>query len=283
MQIVTSVVELREIVNRWRKDGERIAFVPTMGNLHAGHIKLVQSAKSSSDRSVVSIFVNPTQFGQGEDYATYPRTEQEDFLKLEATGSDLVFLPSVAEMYPDDALTVISVKGLSDLHCGEFRPGHFNGVATVVCKLLNLVQPDTAFFGQKDFQQLAIIRKMVQDLNIPVAIESVETMRESNGLAMSSRNGYLSSEELNIAPKLYRTLCDARHKILAKEKPYTAIENESVEILHTSGFQVDYFRICRSNDLLAANPSDNHLVVLAAAKLGRTRLIDNITVNLTTV
>ena len=154
MQIVTSVAELREIVKRWRKDGEHIAFVPTMGNLHAGHIKLVQSAKSSSDRSIVSIFVNPTQFGQGEDYSSYPRTEQEDFQKLETTGNDLVFLPSVAEMYRDDALTVVTVKGLSDLHCGQFRPGHFNGVATVVCKLLNLVQPDTAFFWAKGFSAI---------------------------------------------------------------------------------------------------------------------------------
>jgi pantoate--beta-alanine ligase len=280
MKIIKTVAELREVIKSYRLAGERIAFVPTMGNLHAGHLKLVEAAKSASERTVISIFVNPTQFGQGEDFETYPRTEQEDSLKLNAAGADLLFLPSVAEIYSHDALTVVTVKGISDLHCGRSRPGHFNGVATVVCKLFNIVQPDMAFFGQKDFQQLAVIRMMVRDLNIPVTIESVETVRENDGLAMSSRNGYLSPEELQIAPDLYQTLCKAKREIQAAHKPYRIIEQESAGFLQKTGFQIDYFMICRSSDLLAANPADKDLVVLAAAKLGKTRLIDNITVTL---
>lgn len=280
MKIIKTVAELREVIKSYRLAGERIAFVPTMGNLHAGHLKLVEAAKSASERTVISIFVNPTQFGHGEDFETYPRTEQEDSLKLNAAGADLLFLPSVAEIYSDDALTVVTVKGISDLHCGMSRPGHFNGVATVVCKLFNIVQPDMAFFGQKDFQQLAVIRMMVRDLNIPVTIGSVETARENYGLAMSSRNGYLSPEELQIAPALYQTLCKAKHEIQAADKPYRIIEQESAGFLQKTGFQVDYFTICRSSDLLAATPADKDLVVLAAAKLGKTRLIDNIIVTL---
>ncbi len=280
MKIIKTVAELREVIKSYRLAGERIAFVPTMGNLHAGHLKLVEVAKSAADRTVVSIFVNPTQFGQGEDFETYPRTEQEDSLKLNAAGTDLLFLPSVAEIYSENALTVVSVKGISDLHCGKSRPGHFNGVATVVCKLFNIVQPDTVFFGQKDFQQLAIIRTMVRDLNIPVTIKSVETVRENSGLAMSSRNGYLSPDELQIAPALYQTLCNARREILAAHKRHRIIEQESTEFLQKTGFQVDYFRICRSSDLLAADPGSNDLVILAAAKLGKTRLIDNISITL---
>ncbi|NOU23124.1 MAG: pantoate--beta-alanine ligase, partial [Methyloglobulus sp.] len=186
MQVITTAFDLRKAANSWRKAGERIAFVPTMGNLHAGHLRLVEEAKLFADRVVVSIFVNPIQFGVGEDFETYPRTEAEDKQKLATAGIDLLYLPSVSEMYGDGTKTIVSVKSLSNLYCGASRPGHFDGVATVVCKLFNVVQPDVAFFGQKDFQQLAIIRTMVNDLNIPVEIRPVGTVRESSGLAMSS-------------------------------------------------------------------------------------------------
>lgn len=276
MQVINTIVDLRKAVNSWRMAGERIAFVPTMGNLHTGHLKLVDAAKLSADRVVVSIFVNPTQFGVDEDFEAYPRTEDEDKQKLDAAGVDLLFLPSVFEMYRDGIKTVVSVKNLSKLHCGVSRPGHFDGVATVVCKLLNIVQPDVAFFGQKDYQQLAIIRIMVSDLNIPVEIRSMDTVRESNGLAMSSRNNYLNAEQFQIAAKLYHALCAARDEILSGKKPYEAIEKEAMAFLQTVGFQPDYFSICRADDLLKADQQDTDLVVLAAAKLGRTRLIDNI-------
>jgi pantoate--beta-alanine ligase len=276
MQEVTSVSELRNAMAGWHLAGERIAFVPTMGNLHAGHLRLVSEARKKADRVVVSIFVNPTQFGAGEDFETYPRTEREDREKLEAAGVDLLFLPSVSEMYAPDAKTVVSVTGLSELYCGTSRPGHFNGVATVVCKLFNIVQPDIALFGLKDFQQLAVIRTMVRDLNFPVEIIAVDTVREPSGLAMSSRNGYLSPEEMTVAPKLYETLCAARDAVLAGGQSYADIEIRSMLFLREAGFQPDYFAICRSSDLKKAETEDKDLVILVAAKLGRTRLIDNV-------
>lgn len=276
MQKVTLASELRKAIADWRLAGKRIAFVPTMGNLHAGHLKLVSEARQKADRVVVSIFVNPTQFGAGEDFETYPRTEREDQEKLETVGADLLFLPPVPEMYAPDAKTVVSVAGLSELHCGASRPGHFNGVATVVCKLFNLVQPDIALFGLKDFQQLAVIRTMVRDLNFPVQIVGVDTVREPSGLAMSSRNGYLSTEEIKVAPKLYESLCAARDAVLSGKQAYTDIEIQAMLALREAGFQPDYFSICRSNDLKKAEIEDKDLVILAAAKLGRTRLIDNI-------
>ncbi len=276
MQLINTIVGLRNAVKKWRMDGKRIAFVPTMGNLHAGHMRLVEEAKLSADRVVVSIFVNPTQFGVGEDFEAYPRTEVEDKQKLYAAGVDLLFLPSVSEMYDGGATTVVSVKNLSTLHCGASRPGHFDGVATVVCKLFNVVQPSVAFFGQKDFQQLVIIRTMVKDLNIPVEIRSTATVRESSGLAMSSRNNYLNPEQFQVAAKLYQALCAARDEILWGEKGYPIIENEAVACLQDVGFEPEYFNVCRASDLQEADREDVDLVVLAAAKLGRTRLIDNI-------
>ncbi len=276
MQKVTLASELRKAIADWRLAGKRIAFVPTMGNLHAGHLKLVSEARQKADRVVVSIFVNPTQFGAGEDFETYPRTEREDQEKLETAGADLLFLPSVSEMYAPDVKTVVSVAGLSELHCGVSRPGHFNGVATVVCKLFNLVQPDIALFGLKDFQQLAMIRTMVRDLDFPVEIVGVDTVREPNGLAMSSRNGYLSTEEIKVAPKLYESLCSARDAVLSGKQAYADIEIQAMLALREAGFQPDYFSICRNNDLKKAGSEDKDLVILAAAKLGRTRLIDNI-------
>lgn len=276
MRTLKLVSELRSVVGAWRRAGESIAFVPTMGNLHAGHLKLVNEARKKADRVVVSIFVNPTQFGPGEDYETYPRTEREDQEKLAAADTDVLFLPDVSEMYAPEARTVVQVTGVSDDYCGASRPGHFNGVATVVCKLFNMVQPDIAFFGQKDFQQLTVIRAMVRDLNVPVEIIGVDTVREASGLAMSSRNGYLSGQERLLAPKLYQILCHARDAVLSRNQAYPEIEEQALKLLREAGFQPDYFAICRSSDLAKARPEDSELVLLAAAKLGKTRLIDNI-------
>jgi pantoate--beta-alanine ligase len=276
MRIVNTVSELREAIKTWRSAGESVAFVPTMGNLHAGHLQLVSMAKKNADRVVVSIFVNPTQFGVGEDFETYPRTEREDQEKLEAEGADLLFQPAVADIYTPDAKTTVTVSGLSDLYCGASRPGHFSGVATVICKLFNMVQPNIALFGLKDFQQFTVIKTMVRDLNIPVEIMGVDTVREPGGLAMSSRNGYLTDAEKRLAPKLYHSLCVARDAVLAGNRAYADIEQQALQFLQQAGFQTDYFSVCRSSDLKKAAAEDVDLVLLAAAKLGKTRLIDNI-------
>ena len=276
MRVVNTVFELREAIKAWRLEGESVAFVPTMGNLHAGHLQLVSMAKKNADRVVVSIFVNPTQFGVGEDFETYPRTECEDQEKLEAGNVDLLFQPSVADIYRPDAKTTVTVTGLSDLYCGASRPGHFSGVATIVCKLFNIVQPNIAFFGLKDYQQLTVIKTMVMDLNIPVEIAGVDTVREPSGLAMSSRNGYLTGDEKRVAPKLYHSLCVARDTILAGNQDYAVIEQQALRFLQQSGFQPDYFSVCRSSDLKKAAAEDADLILLAAVKLGKTRLIDNI-------
>ena len=276
MRTVNTLLDLRAVINAWRLDGASIAFVPTMGNLHAGHLQLVRMAKNKADHVVTSIFVNPTQFGVGEDYESYPRTEREDQEKLAAEGVDLLFLPSVAEIYMPDAKTTITVSGLSDIYCGASRPGHFNGVATIVCKLFNSVQPDIAVFGLKDYQQLTVIKTMVRDLNMAVEIIGVDTVRESSGLAMSSRNNYLSDSEKCVAPKLYRSLCAARDVILAGNQAYADIEQQALQFLQQAGLQPDYFSVCRSSDLKKATVDDVDLVLLAAAKLGKTRLIDNI-------
>ena len=275
MQIVNTIQALRALIHTWKAAGERVAFVPTMGNLHAGHCQLVTAAQQHADKVVVSIFVNPTQFGAGEDFDSYPRTEAQDQEKLQAIDTDVLFLPSVAEMYAPNAKTVISVAGLSELYCGVSRVGHFDGVATVVCKLFNMVQPDVALFGLKDFQQLAVIRTMVNDLNMPVDIIGIDTVREASGLAMSSRNGYLTPAEHQLAPMLYQSLCAAREAIVAG-LDYPSVEKNALSTLQNAGFQPDYFRICRSLDLAPAQQGDTELVLLVAAKLGKTRLIDNI-------
>lgn len=252
MKTVTTIGDLRNIVNQWRRQGDSIAFVPTMGHLHAGHIKLVTTARQQADKVVVSIFVNPTQFGQGEDYSTYPRTEQRDAEKLQAVNADLLFLPSVEEMYPQTPLVNVTVTGISDLYCGQSRPGHFNGVANVVCKLFNIVQPDMAFFGEKDFQQLAVIRQMAADLNFSIQIHGVPIVREPDGLAMSSRNSYLTPQQRSIAPKLYQSICQVRDAVLAAQSDYPLIIEQQLESLQRVGFQPDYLVICRPGDLLEA-------------------------------
>lgn len=251
-----------------------------MGNLHAGHIRIVEEAKKQGDRVVVSSFVNPAQFGPAEDFAAYPRTPDSDAEKLRAAEADLLFLPDTDELYPRDpaAMTFVEVPILSEDLCGEFRPGHFRGVATVVCKLFNQVQPDVALFGEKDYQQLTIIRRLVADLDIPVRIQAVPTVREPNGLAMSSRNAYLTEEERAHAGLLYGSLSVAAEALNQGERDFARIERERAVSLAGFGFRVDYFAIRRQGDLGIPGPLDRQLVVLVAARLGKTRLIDNIPV-----
>ncbi len=282
MQTVHSIAELRAQIKAWRRASERVALVPTMGNLHRGHIHLVERARASASRTVASIFVNPTQFGPNEDYAGYPRTLDEDRRRLEAAGLDLLFAPGVADIYPRPLaeMTQVRVPALSDILCGASRPVHFGGVATVVTKLFNLVQPDVALFGEKDWQQLVIIRRMTVDLDIPVEIVGVPTVREADGLAMSSRNGYLSPEERAIAPTLYAVLTACAERLHAGERAYAALEDEAEARLAAAGFQPDYCAIRRAHDLQTPSAGEGELRILAAAKLGRARLIDNLAVTL---
>jgi pantoate--beta-alanine ligase len=277
MQTIRTLPELRKQIAAWRQAGERIAFVPTMGNLHAGHLALIDAARARADRVVVSIFVNPTQFGPGEDFSRYPRTEAEDAAHLETRNTDLVFMPDVDTLYPGGTTgtTFVEVPGISDELCGEFRPGHFRGVATVVARLLNMVQPDVAVFGEKDFQQLVVIRRMVRDLAMPVEIAGVATMREADGLAMSSRNQYLSPEERQLAPLLYRTLRELADALQTGESPQLASER-GMQALAAAGFRPDYVTVRSAGDLQAPRQDDDEWVILAAATLGRARLIDNL-------
>jgi pantoate--beta-alanine ligase len=278
---VERVSELRERVAAWRVAGERVAFVPTMGNLHAGHLCLVREARARADRVVASIFVNPLQFGPSEDLDAYPRTLDEDRRLLVETGCDLLFAPRVGEVYPrgQETQTRVEVPGLSDILCGASRPGHFVGVATVVCKLLNMAQPDVALFGEKDFQQLMVIRRMVEDLVMPVEIVGVPTVREPDGLAMSSRNGYLTAEERRLAPALRRVLIAAAESLRAGES-VARVEQAALESLAAAGLRPDYLSVRRAGDLASADPDDRDLIILAAAYLGRARLIDNLRVDL---
>jgi pantoate--beta-alanine ligase len=279
MNIVEQLNDLRTQVRAWRAAGERVGFVPTMGNLHDGHITLVREALQRVTRVVVSIFVNPLQFGPNEDLAAYPRTPEQDQARLAEAGCHLLFAPSVATMYPNGQAvqTRVEVPGLSDILCGASRPGHFIGVATVVCKLFNMVQPDLALFGEKDFQQLLVIRRMVTDLAMPVEVSGVPIVREPDGLAMSSRNGYLSVGERAQAPSLYRALTAAAQQLVAG-RPLTEVEAQTAEAITAAGLKPDYVRICRTTDLGEPTANDRELVILAAAYLGRTRLIDNLRV-----
>jgi pantoate--beta-alanine ligase len=248
-----------------------------MGNLHAGHLSLVELARRHADRVVVSIFVNPLQFSAGEDFERYPRTIAEDSAQLQAAGVDLLFVPELVEVYPADPATLsfVEVPGLSDDLCGRFRPGHFRGVTTVVCKLLNLVQPDCAAFGEKDYQQLTIIRRMVNDLNMPVTIVAGATRRDRSGLALSSRNSYLTVAERQRAALLYRSLAAAAGAIDGGERAFSQVEQDVTEKLTQAGFRVDYISIRCSSDLATPKSGDRRLIILGAVRLGHTRLIDN--------
>ena len=280
MRAVTTVAEVRAQVRRWRLAGQRVVFVPTMGNLHAGHLSLIEAARSHGDHFVASIFVNPMQFGPNEDFAHYPRTPQRDEQMLRAAGCDLMFMPDVAEIYPHGAqrATQVVVPGLSAILCGEFRPGHFEGVTTVVAKLFHIVQPDAAVFGEKDFQQLTIIRRMVTELCMPIEVIAAPSVRDADGLAMSSRNQYLSAEERARAPVIFRTLQAAAQRLSAGDSDHAGIERAGVGALERAGLRPDYFSVRQADDLAPAGPASGHLVVLTAARLGRARLIDNIQV-----
>ena len=282
MDTIFNTVQLRKIVAQWRRDGEQIAFVPTMGNLHEGHISLLKHARGMADRTIVSIFVNPIQFGKGEDYATYPSTLEADQDKLMRVGLDVLFAPNLNELYPGgmEEDTRVTVPSLSNILCGEYRPGHFTGVATVVTKLFFSVQPDYALFGEKDLQQLMVIRRMVDDLCIPIEIVGKPIIREADGLAMSSRNSYLSDDERAVAPIIYQTLKEAGVAASVPSADFRKIEASSFTHLKQSGFKPEYFSIRRSSDLMEATTGDRELSILTAAWLGNARLIDNIQLSL---
>ncbi len=277
IETIEHLDQLRRRVAQWKRDGLRVGLVPTMGNLHAGHYSLVELARQHADRVVASVFVNPTQFGPGEDFDRYPRTPGEDAAGLEAAGCDLLWLPTVEAMYPfgPDSAVQVRVPGVTGVLEGARRPGHFDGVATVVSRLFNQVQPDVAAFGRKDYQQLAVVRYMVRDLAFPIELLAGDTVRESDGLAMSSRNRYLTAAERGIAPEIHRAL-QAMRDAMAAGQAREAVEAAARDRLASAGFDVDY-AVIRTPEL--AEPAPGHrgaLVALAAARLGSTRLIDNL-------
>ncbi|MDP2128121.1 MAG: pantoate--beta-alanine ligase [Pseudohongiella sp.] len=282
MKICHQVSELRKLLGCYRRDGKSIALVPTMGNLHSGHVRLVEKAVGLADIVVSSIFVNPMQFGRNEDLDKYPRTPDADIEKLTAAGCGVLFAPPASEMYPLglDEHTVVSVPAISDRHCGASRPGHFDGVATVVSKLFNIVQPDHAVFGLKDYQQFKVISKMNADLCFGIELTGVATERDANGLALSSRNGYLSAEEKQTALTIIQTLRQTAESIRNGERNYTALEQQAKTLFESRQMRPDYFTVCRADTLAPAVADDKNLVVLTAAYVGTTRLIDNIEVNL---
>ena len=278
ISVVRTVAALREAVAGWRRQQERIALVPTMGALHRGHLALVDAARRHCERVVASLFVNPKQFGPREDFTAYPRDEAADLAKFSEAGVDLVFAPSVEEMYPAGFVTTVRVAGIGDELEGAHRPGHFDGVATVVSKLLLQCLPDIACFGEKDYQQLLVVRRMARDLDIPVRIEGVATVREPDGLALSSRNVYLSPEERRVAPLLYRVLNDTAAALAAAPDNVAASLQNGLAALRPAGFAPDYLELRDAADLSPVSRLDRPARLLAAAHLGRTRLIDNIPV-----
>lgn len=284
MICATSIEQLRQQQAAWRKAGQSLALVPTMGNLHQGHLSLVQAARAVADRLVVSIFVNPLQFSAGEDFDRYPRTLETDCALLAEAGVDMVFAPSEAELYPRGraGLIQVQVPGLGDDLCGRTRPGHFNGVATVVTKLFNLVQPDLALFGRKDYQQLLVIQRLVADLNLSVRIVGLDTVREADGLALSSRNQYLSQAERQRAPLLYKTLQALAQRLQSARAPggqLDALLDEARRQLEAQGFGLEYLELRRAADLSVAVDVHSECLLLVAAWLGKTRLLDNLSVH----
>lgn len=277
MLIIETLPLLRQHIRRLRQEGKRIALVPTMGNLHDGHMQLVDTAKASADVVVASIFVNPMQFDRAEDLARYPRTLQDDCEKLNKRKVDLVFAPAAAEIYPQgtESQTYVEVPGLSTMLEGASRPGHFRGVSTIVSKLFNLIQPDVACFGEKDFQQLALIRKMVADMGYDIEIVGVPIMRAKDGLALSSRNGYLSVEQRKIAPGLYKVMNRAAEKLAAGERNLDEIIAIAAQELNEQGFRADDIQIRDADTLLDLTETSQRAVFLMAAWLGEARLIDN--------
>ena len=285
MKTIDNIKDLRAQVKAWKLQDLTIAFVPTMGNLHDGHLALVKAAHRYADKVIVSIFVNPMQFGLSEDIDNYPKTLAEDKANLVTVDTDLLFTPTADIIYPKGYTdnSYVEVPNISSLHCGASRPGHFRGVATVVCKLFNLVQPDVACFGSKDYQQLQVIEAMVEDLSMPVKIVPVEIIRETSGLAMSSRNGYLTPEEMAIAPNLYKTMqwLSKRLRDDARQaRDYAALVMQACEKIEQAGMKIDYVNLCHAKTLAPAAPHDKDIVILAAAYLGKARLIDNMPVTL---
>ena len=283
METIFDLKGLRGAVSGWKNEGNSIALVPTMGNLHRGHLSLIEGAKVQADRTAVSIFVNPIQFGHGEDYELYPSTLEQDLDILRDANVDLVFAPNLGELYPAgiEADTRISVPDISDILCGEFRPGHFSGVATVVMKLFINVQPDYAFFGEKDYQQTLVIKRMVSDLLLPDEVLTLPIIREENGLAMSSRNSYLNESEKQLSSEIYKAIEKAATMVRTGADSLDDIEKNSAYLLEELGFKVEYFSIRRRQDLKLVNDSiDKNLIILVAAWIGDTRLIDNLQIDI---
>lgn len=278
MQLINDIEELRELRRHWKQDNEVIAFVPTMGNLHDGHLKLVSQAAKNASKIVVSIFVNPLQFGPDEDLDAYPKTLEADRNALQKLGVDVLFMPKVEDIYSRglEQQTFVEVPGFSYMICGASRPGHFRGVATIVCKLFNMVQPNQAYFGEKDFQQLQVIKAMVTDLSMNLTIHGVPTVRENDGLAMSSRNGYLTQEQRALAPQLYKEILKLGDAIVSGRRDFSVLIARCKANLAESGLNPDYIELRSAETLMQVGHEDKKLVILAAAFLGKTRLIDNI-------
>ena len=282
MNQANSVSELRQYIQHWKDHQQSIAFIPTMGNLHQGHLSLIEKGQSLCDRSICSIFVNPMQFGPNEDFNHYPRTLAQDIELLESVACDLVYMPTASELYPQglEGISQIIVTDLTDTFEGAHRPGHFSGVATIVAKLFNIVRPDISVFGKKDYQQYCVIKKMTQDLNLDVEIIGQETSREPSGLATSSRNRYLNEEQKSRAALIYETLQEASDKIVRGEKDFASVEKQATDRLNQAGFDTDYFNICNADTLKPATTEDTKLVILVTTRLGDTRLLDNIEIDL---
>jgi len=281
LKVISERDSLREQLREWRRADDHVALVPTMGNLHEGHMSLLRLAREHADRLVVSIFVNPTQFAAGEDYETYPRTLERDQRRLKRANADLLFVPDIETIYPfgTDAATSVTVPVLTEELCGLARPGHFDGVTSVVSRLFSLVQPDVAVFGQKDFQQQLVIRRLAADLHLPIRIVSGPTQRDKDGLALSSRNQYLTAAERQAAPTLYATLCDIARALQAGDDQFAELERAATAALTAAGFEAEYVSIRRAENLAMPDRDTDELVVLAAARLGKTRLIDNVIVS----
>lgn len=282
MEIIEDRETLREVLKAWRRAGDHIALVPTMGNLHEGHLSLLSLAREHAERLVVTIFVNPTQFGVGEDFEKYPRTLERDKRYLKRANTDILFVPSVEAIYPfgTDVATSVTVPVLTEEFCGLNRPGHFDGVTSVVSRLFSIVQPDVAVFGEKDYQQQLVIRRMVDDMHLPIEVLTGPTKREEDGLALSSRNQYLTEDERKVAPQLHGALQDIAGALQAGNDDYDALEQSAIKKLEEQGFAPEYISIRRAENLGLPDRETDRLVVLAAAKLGKARLIDNIVVEI---
>jgi pantoate--beta-alanine ligase len=281
VQLVSTTEALREQLSDWKHAGDHIALVPTMGNLHRGHVSLVDVAQRHSERVVVSVFVNPTQFGDGEDFENYPRTLERDKRRLDRVNTDLLFVPDIETMYPFgiNNATSVTVPVLTDDLCGSFRPGHFDAVTSIVSRLFSLVQPDVAVFGEKDYQQLTVIKRLVQDLSLPIDIVACPTAREEDGLALSSRNQYLTEEARALAPRLFEMLQSIGKDLESGKRNYDELEKNAASALEKLGFVADYVSIRRAENLADPDRDTDELVVLAAAHLGKARLIDNLVVH----